>query len=280
MIPVPNSDQYFTLITGASEGIGKALAEYCAQLGFNLVLIALPGDTLKSAEEYLKSKYKIEVYSLGIDLTSYDAGHRVINWLDKNNISVNMLINNAGCSSIGYFDEISCDNYLKQIQLNIISLTCLTRQLIKRLKSNQPAYILNVGSIAGFFMVPYKAVYGATKSFVISFSLSLREELASSGIKVSVVCPGGVTSNHHAIRRKTKHGWIGRMSYLNPEQVAEAAIKGLFRNKRIIIPGFINRLLFFLNQILTPQIRAMIAINGLGKELENEKQVVNLKDQG
>ena len=217
-------------------------------------------------------KYKIKVYSLGIDLTSEDACLRIINWLDKNNISVNILINNAGFGDTGNFDEIPCDNYLKQIQLNIVTLTVLTRRLINRLKNNGPAYILNVGSIAGFFMVPYKTVYGATKSFVNSFSLSLREELAPLGINVSVLCPGGVSSNHQAIQRKTKHGWIGRMSFLTPEQVAKAAIIGLFQNKRVIIPGFINRMLFRLNHILTPKMRAMIAIKGLRKELETEKQ--------
>lgn len=262
------TNSYFTVVTGSSEGIGKALAEYCAKLGMNVVLVSLPGESLTQTEKYLRFKYNVEVYSLGIDLTDEDASRRVGEWIDNNHISVNMLINNAGCGSIGNFDEITYDVMLKQIELNITSLTVLTRLLMDQLKRNQPAYILNVGSIAGFFLVPYKAVYGATKSYVVNFSLSLREELAPYAIGVSLLCPGGVTSNYMAMQRKTRHGWIGRLSYLSPEQVAREAIDGLLKNKRVIMPGSINRILFFLNHILPPKIRIKIAANSLKKELD------------
>lgn len=262
-----STSQAFTLITGASEGIGRAMAESCAKRGLNLVLVALPDQQLALTGHYLVKKYNVRAYTLGIDLTSEYACEKIVEWLHGNQIQIDKLINNAGIGSSGYFEAISAEQYLKQMRLNVIATAMLTRLLIDDLKANQPSGILNVGSLAGFFCIPYKSLYSATKSFVIFFSRSLREELASSGVNVSVLCPGPVATNAEVLKRALKHGWIARKAIMSAEEVAEVAINGFLRRKAIIIPGRINRALFFINRFLPHALSIRLVKNEFKKEL-------------
>lgn len=245
-----SSENCFTLITGSSSGIGKALAEACARRGMNIALVALPGVELLETVDYLRSTYRVKVYHIGVDLTQPQACETVLQWIHHHELSVNMLINNAGIGCTGAFENFSSDFYQKQIQLNVIALTLLTRLLISELKKHPKAYVYNVGSLSGFFFVPFKDVYAATKSFVITFSESLRHELKDTGIHVSVLCPGGVISNPEAARRIKHHGWFAQASALTCEQVAEEAMIKLLQKKSVVIPGRFNRLLLFLDKIV------------------------------
>ncbi|MGB3073746.1 MAG: SDR family NAD(P)-dependent oxidoreductase [Chitinophagales bacterium] len=240
----------FTLITGASSGIGKALAESCAQRGMNLALIALPGIELRETVEYMHYTYGVKVFHLGIDLTQPAACELVVEWIHRHQLQVNMLINNAGIGCTGGFEKFSSDFYQRQIQLNVVALTLLTRLMINDLRQNSQSYILNLGSMSGFFFVPFKDVYAATKSFVITFSESLRHELKHTGIHVSVLCPGGVISNAETALRLSHHGWLAKASALTCEEVANEAINKLLRKKSIVIPGALNRLMMVLEKIV------------------------------
>ncbi len=240
----------FTLITGASSGIGKALAEACARRGMNLALVALPGAELSETADYLRYTYHVKVYHLGVDLTQAEACEEVLEWINQHHLPVNMLINNAGIGCTGAFETFSSEFYFKQIQLNVVALTLLTRLMFSELKKHPKAYIFNVGSLSGFFSVPFKDVYAATKAFVISFSESLRHELQDTGIHVSVLCPGGVNSNAETAKRLKHHGWFAQASALTCEQVAEEAIEKLLQKESVVIPGRWNRLLMMLDKIV------------------------------
>lgn len=189
------NNRFYTLITGASEGFGKALALECARRQMNLILVALPGVNLHELSICIKTKYGVDVVAIEQDLCEDDGCKNIFLQVTTMALQVNMLINNAGIGSTELFKEGCIIHYEKQIRLNVLATTLLTRLFLDTLKQNSPSYILNVGSLASFFSLAKKQVYGATKSFVWYFSKSLRKELRSENITVSVVCPGGMYTN-------------------------------------------------------------------------------------
>ncbi|HVX51542.1 MAG TPA: SDR family NAD(P)-dependent oxidoreductase [Chitinophagaceae bacterium] len=240
----------YTLITGSSSGIGKALALECAAKGMNLLLVALPGDELDQLACLIHKQYNVKCHTFGVDLAQHCASSKVYDWVMQKGYKVNILINNVGLGSKGPFEDSSTDFYYTQIYLNIVAVCMLTRLFIDELKKNAPSHIMNTGSMGGFFLLPHKAVYSASKAFVYSFSRSLRMELKSSRITVSVLCPGGTDSNHktRAINKDLKG--IARASILQPSQVAAEAIPKMLKGQARIIPGLINKIYFHVSWIV------------------------------
>jgi len=250
-----NKEQTYTLITGASEGLGKALALECGRRGMNLILVALPSIELYQVASFIRHQYDVLVCEFELDLTV--ERNRLYLWrrIRENNFSVTMLINNAGGGVTSPFTEKSFDTWQKLIQLNITSVVHLTHLLVPEMKRHARSYLLNVSSLAIFFYPPQKQVYGATKSFIYFFSRSLCHELKKDGVSVSILCPGGIKTTPELFFLN-QHGdqWT-RSSSMTPERVAAIAIKGLINRKEIIIPGGCNRLFMFLNNVLPASIK-------------------------
>ncbi|MCI4442647.1 MAG: SDR family NAD(P)-dependent oxidoreductase [Lentimicrobium sp.] len=259
------SKNLYTLITGASEGFGKALATECASRKMNLILVALPDSKLHFLAETLIQKYAIDVIAIEKDLSIEENCTMLYNQVEELNLSVNMLINNVGISSTMFFGEGDINFYQKQVKLNVITTTLLTSLFLDMLKTNKPSHILNVGSLSCFFYLAKKQVYGATKSYVYSFSKSLRGELSPKGINVSVVCPGGMNTNPTIIKTNEANNWLARQSIMNPEEVAPIAIKGLLNRKEIIIPGRMNKLFLIIDKLVPSFLIKMIANNHVNK---------------
>jgi short-subunit dehydrogenase len=258
-------NHFYTLITGASEGFGKALAIECASRKMNLILVALPDSELYSLAESIKQKYKVDVIAIEKDLIMEENCISVFKEVEELKLSVNMLINNVGISSTMFFSEGCISFYQKQVKLNVIATTLLTSLFLDMLKTNKPSHILNVGSLSSFFYLAKKQVYGATKSYIYSFSKSLRGELSSDGINVSVICPGGMNTNASVIMTNKSNNWLARQSIMNPEEVAPIAIKGLLNRKEIIIPGRMNKLFLIVDKLLPSFLIKMIANNHVNK---------------
>jgi short-subunit dehydrogenase len=148
------------------------------------------------------------------------------------------------------FEEGSVSLFERQIRLNVLATTLVTRLFLRTLERNSPSHIMNVGSLASFFYLPKKQVYGATKSFIYFFSKCLRKELQKDHIKVSVLCPGGMNTNP-AITLMNKTGtFFSRLSLMNPEEVGPIAIDGMLRGKEVIIPGRVNKFFMVLDKLL------------------------------
>lgn len=245
----------YTLVTGASSGIGKSLAVECAKRGMDLLLVALPGEELFDLEKLLRAEYRIRCHAFAADLSQNCASEKVYEWVKENNFPVNVLINNVGVGSKGRFETVSPDFYLMQINLNIVTTCLLTRLLISVLKQNTPAHILNLGSMGGFFIIPDKAVYSASKAFIFSFSRSLRLELKASGITVSVLCPGGTDSNHKTVAINGDLKGLAKRSVLTAEEVAKEAVPRMLKGDAVIIPGFLNKCSYALSHIIPKSIQ-------------------------
>jgi len=248
----------FALITGASDGFGKALALECAARNMDLILVALPGSGLRSLCCYIERNFNVATYCLEHDLSKKEECQVLFNEINRLQLSVNILINNAGIGGTHFFDERDTEFYYKQIELNVVSPTILTHLFIQSLPQNSPAYILNVSSLASFFYLPKKQVYGGTKSYLVAFSRSLRRELKNKGISVSVICPGGMNTNAQIVFQNLKTHGLGRWSIMDPDVVAKIAIDGMFKKKEMIIPGFWNRMFMLFDKLLPKWYKEML----------------------
>lgn len=257
------------MITGASEGFGKALAIECARRKMNLILVALPGPELHSLAHFINRNYPVDVITIEKDLCKDESCIEVYNQISALNVQVNMLINNAGIGSTVFFEEGSIHLYEKQIKLNVLATTLITRLFLETLKRNNQSYILNVGSMASFFYLPKKQVYGATKSFIYFFSKSLRKELRKNKVHVSVLCPGGMNTNLPLTLMNKTGNWISRLSVMNPEEVVPIAIDGLLKRKEVIIPGRVNKFFMLLDKVLPAAIKKLITGYGMKKLSSN-----------
>lgn len=263
----------YTLITGASCGLGKELALECASRGKNLLLTALPGEQIDVLGEEIARTYLIDVKSFEADLTKSDQIVNLTNIINDN-FNIDMLINNAGLGGDLPFLEASPDYIEDIILLNTYALAMLTRLLLTNLINQKRAYILNIASLAAFSPMPYKTVYPASKAFVYSFSRGLDAELRGTGVTVSVAHPGGMRTNAEVRSRIEKHNRIIRATTLSTQKVAKICITRLLKRRRIIIPGFFNKLYWLLLKII-PLSLSLSYLRGLfGKEYLKRKSKI------
>lgn len=232
------------LITGASSGIGVEFARLFAKDSFNLILVARSEERLKAIGEELSKEFKVSVKVIPQDLAKKDAAQQIFNSLARDKIQIDILVNNAGFANWGSFENIKPEKTADEIAVNISSLTILTRLLLPQIKERQ-GKILNVASMAAFLPGPFMAVYYASKAYVFSFSQALRNELKDSKVTVTVLCPGptktGFEINAHMEKSK-----LFKIFPMSAEEVAGEGYKGLLEGKPTVIPGFWNKISYFL----------------------------------
>ena len=254
----------YTLITGASQGMGLEMARECASLGRNILLISLPKENLKVLSENISEKFNVQTDFYEIDLTEAKSAEEIYKWVKKKNYSIDFLINNAGFGGFGAFEEYTLSYVEKMIDLNIKATTRMTHYFIPELKKNSPSFILNNASMIANFPCPYKSVYAASKVYVKYFTEALRVELESFGISVSLLQPGATPTNDVVKNQIQKGGFIARVSVTEAHKVARKAVKG----KPIIIPGWKNRMSLRFLKIL-PYSLLQIAILRSYKSMQN-----------
>ncbi len=217
------------LITGASSGIGRDMAIYLDKLGYKLILTARNKKNLDELNSQLSNK--ADIYAL--DLSKEGAALELYNHCKDKNIDI--LINNAGFGLFGEFHKIPINDEIELLNLNIISLHLLTKYFLADFKQKDKGYILNVASSAGFLPGPLMASYYASKSYVVSISVAIYEELrrSKSNVHISVLCPGPVATNFNNVA-----GVKFSFKPISSEYVAKYSIDRMLKNKLIIVPGF------------------------------------------
>jgi uncharacterized protein len=259
------SDAY-TLITGASMGLGKEFAIESARRGRNLILVALPGRNLHELCEELQLTFGVRAVAYECDLTDENAlrelGARILA-----NFPVDQLINNAGVGGTVKFDEASQEYLDRIIHLNIRATTMMTCMMLPELMKHKKALILNIASVAAFGPLPFKTIYPASKAFIYSFSRSLSRELRRTGIRVVVVTPGPILTNPDVAMRIIKQGVLGRIGLLTAGRISRLALDGAEKGKEVIVPGFMNRFNRFLIRWTPESWRLSLMDKVLQKEL-------------
>lgn len=234
------------LVTGASSGIGKDIAKYLSDKGYDLVLVSRDMDKINLNQ----FKTKVDIESL--DLSDIDSCYKLY---DKYKDKIDILINNAGFGLIGLFNKTDDKRELNMIDLNIKAYHILTKLFLKEFIKKDSGYILNVASSAAFQPGPLMATYYATKAYVHSFTLAIYEELKkmNSNVHISCLCPGPVNTNFNKVANCEF-----TVKSLSSEYVAKYAIDKMFKNKLLIIPGFSMKLGYYFGKIAPTKLKLKI----------------------
>jgi len=232
----------YALITGASSGIGKAMAIELAKKNYNLILVARREKELMALKDAIIEKFNVDIVIKVMDISIVENCKKLHNEV----ISLNpeLVINNAGFGRVGLFESIELEKEISMIETNIIAVQTLTKLFVN---SMEKGIILNVASMAGMIPTPMMATYAATKAYVLNFSRALNYELKKSGRKVSVLTlnPGPVKTEFGEVAQTTQ-----KMQGMSAERCARIAVNGLLKKKNVIVPGFQMQLVRFFTKII------------------------------
>jgi short-subunit dehydrogenase len=230
-------------VTGASSGIGEELARLAAADGCDLILVSRRQERLEALARELSVAHGISASVIAEDLADPQAPARIVEEIEREKMSVDVLVNNAGLGVYGRFVRTHLQRQLEVIQINVAALTELTGRILPGMVARRRGRILNVASMAAFQPGPYMSVYYATKAYVLSFSEALAEELRKTGVTVTALCPGPTTTEF-----QKRSGIEGDMLLPAPfvmdaASVAKAGWSGTKRGKRVVVPGAANKIL-------------------------------------
>jgi short-subunit dehydrogenase len=236
----------FALITGATSGIGLALAHCHARAKGDLFLVARRGDALETLKQELIARYGVTVHTMVQDLSETDAALAIWEKTQTENLHIDLLINNAGFGDYGFFHETNPARIQQMIQLNITSLTQLCRLYLPNMIAKRTGGILNIASTAAFQPGPGMSVYFATKSFVLNFSEGLYEEVKAYGVRISALCPGPTSTQFFASANMEGSRLTRLMPMPTAEEVAAMGYTSVLKGKAVSVYGGMNRFMVFL----------------------------------
>ncbi len=250
------SKKKVVLITGATGGLGKAFVIECASRGWDLFLTDRYQSQLDTLAACVRSTYDVTVTSKSCDLAEVDSRNQFIDYINTMGYHFKMLINVAGVDHEGRFMDQSASQIQSILRLNIESTVSLTHAILPLRHPLEPFHLINVASLAAFYPMPIKAVYAASKRFLVDFSFALREELRSAGISVTVLCPAGMPTNRECIKAIEGQGFAGQITTMDVGRVAYLTLNAALAGKAVLIPGRINSLLQFLGELIPPSLIA------------------------
>ncbi len=238
----------YVLITGATSGIGYEFSKIFAENKYNLILSGRNIQILENMKEQLEEKYKIVVYIFEKDLSKKGNAEELYKEIKKNNINIDILINNAGFGYVNEFIKEAYDKDEEMMTLNMNSLTVLTKLCGREMAERKHGKILNVASTGAYHPGPYTAVYYASKAYVLSLTEAVAHELKPYNVTVTALCPGATKTNF--CKREGKED---NPKAKDPSFVAKKGYDALIKGKRNIIPGIENKLLVMIpRKIATP----------------------------
>jgi short-subunit dehydrogenase len=243
-----NTSRPTALVTGASGGLGEALARQLAAAGHDLVLVARTEAKLHAVADELATSQGTTCTVLAVDLVAPDAVAELVARLDGRHIDV--LVNNAGFGDFGPFVEADATKISQMVQLNIGTLTDLTRALLPSMVAAGRGRVLNVASTAAFMPGPLMAVYYATKAYVLSFSEAINDELRGAGVTVTAVCPGPVATGFQLGADMGSSKLVKGKQLMTADECASIAVKGMLRGKAVVVTGAMNKLQAFFPRLM------------------------------
>ncbi len=239
----------YALITGASSGIGLALAQKLAAKGYDVILVARSVDKLQALARELSARHGVKAQVAAADLTQTASVQNLATLLQRQGISIRVLVNCAGVLHQDAFIKMQAEQVQQMIDLNITALTAMLHAMLPMMvnhvaEQGGKAHVLNVASIAAFQPIPMLAAYAASKAYVLSLSESLAEELLGSGVSVTTLCPG-ITATNMLAQAKGANDKLSQLpSFLiaDVHDVAQTAIEATLRGDAICVPGAVNQL--------------------------------------
>jgi uncharacterized protein len=248
-----NLDKCNVIVTGASAGLGREFGRQLAPRAQTLILVARREQRLSQLRNELENRNpRLKLHARVVDLSDKSQIDEFVLWLEREKIEIDLLINNAGLGDYGAVATSDIDRDERMIQVNIVTLTLLTRRLLPQMIQNKHGAILNVSSSAGFLPIPGMAVYAATKAYVNSFTEALRAELHGSGVTVTALCPGPVHTEFGdvAARPGREPESAPEFVYVSAEKAVREALAAVEANKPLVIPGLFMKIGMFLVRIM------------------------------
>ncbi len=256
------------LVTGASSGIGAAMARLLASWKCDLVLSARRADRLAALAAELTGAHRVDCRVLPEDLADREGAARLHSQVRESGRPIDILINNAGFASYRAFADTGWQRHAELLQLNVTSLIELTYRFLPDLTARpRRAHILNVSSIGAWIPVPNLASYGASKACVLSFSETLAAELDRTNVRVTCLCPGGTTTEFPQVAGQ-QLGAAARAGMMSAERCASIGLRGMLRGRRVVVPGGSNKLIRVASWLLPRRLVGATALRVLGPPAE------------
>jgi len=233
----------YALITGASKGLGAEMARQLAAEGWNLVLVARSKGELDALASGLVEKHGVKAIALVEDLGKPGSADRLWSQVSAANLFVEVLINNAGFGLLGAFRDTPIERELEMLQVNVATLTHLTKLALPAMLERKRGFIMNVASTAGFVPGPFMSVYYASKAYVLSLSEALHAELDGTGVVVSALCPGATRTEFAQTARSSESKLFKRGHVMEAGPVVKAGLAGMFRGAAVVVPGLQNKIM-------------------------------------
>ena len=243
-LPAPDPDRT-CLVTGASSGIGAEIAGLLAARGLGVTLVARREDRLRALADQLTSRHGIRAEVIGADLADEESRGAIATQLAARSLSVNVLVNNAGMTTIGPVYGSDPAREIAMIRIDVEAVVHLCSLFLPGMVERRSGVVLNVASTGAFQPLPGQAGYGASKAFVLSYSHALRGELRPTGVTVTVLCPGPVRTGFGeaaGISDEDATEALPKIMWIPVADVAKAAVSGMDANKAVVIPGLANRI--------------------------------------
>jgi len=258
------SKKQTALITGASSGIGCEFAKIFAREGYDLILVARDETRLNAIEQALSTQYAVHVTVISKDLSIAGVSDALYAEMQQENIAVDVLVNNAGFATYGYFVDIALTEELQMMQLNVVTLTHLTKLFVSDMKTRGHGKVLNIASTAAFQPGPLMAVYYATKAYVLSLSEALAEELRGTGVTVTALCPGPTESGFQK-RAAMEDSKLVQNGLMSATVVAEIGYQAMLHGETVVVPGAQNKLLAFLTRFVPRRMATRMVMSMQGR---------------
>jgi len=233
--------QDVALVTGASSGIGEALARRLAQEKRNLVLVARRADRLRTLAAALEREHGVRAHVMAQDLVQPGAAEALLATLEGQGLAVDWLVNNAGFGTVGCFADLPVERELEEIRLNVEVLVELTGRCLPGMVQRKRGVVMNIASVGGFTPSPYMATYGATKAFVLSFSEAIAVELRGTGVQVLCVCPG-FTRTEFQDKAAVDVAMVPEFAWMSADAVAAEALAAVGK-RTVLVNGTLNSLM-------------------------------------
>ncbi len=229
------------VITGATRGIGRALADEFAKNGHAVMLTGRDEARLADAVKAIRAAHNVPVYSVRCDLAAHDAGTTIERALQDENLYCESLVNNAAMMTAGHFWEQDPDTLVKTVDVNLRATIDLTRRFLPDMIARGAGGVLNVSSVEGFMPVPYQATYAATKAALISWSRAIAYEVMGTGVRVCMVAPGVIETDIHETGGAQNSRYATHVPRMTPERISEAAYRRFKIGNWVIVEGWLNR---------------------------------------
>jgi uncharacterized protein len=246
------------LVTGASSGLGVDFARQLAMRGCNLILSARRQAQLQAVQAELRREYGVEVDVIPMDLATAGAAQRLYDQLRAMGRNVDVLVNNAGYGLFGEFVEIPWERERKMLELDIVTVTEMTKLMVRDMVERDFGYVLQVASIGAYQPSPLYATYSAAKSYVLNFSEALNYELRNTRVRCTVISPG-ITRTEFLSVSGQQPSFYQRLMLMESEEVARIGIESMLKGRPSVVPGWLNTLTVWSNRLLSRRMATAVA---------------------